>query len=302
MHDRSRVFLAAILFSALLLIGKGMGVSTPAAALPAADPFADEPLAPLRQQVQTKAVALSDSAAEQVDRLLAWIGNMERSVASALKSSAAVKTRALPAGEPGTVQVRDYLNFRTSPNGPVISRLHGGDRVEILGRQGSWYRIRFGNRVGYAFAKYIAKGAAATTAKAGKTPAPVTTGVVAGAAPKGKGTPLNVRATGYYPPPPGGYKTKAEARLEGGAYDCRGQKLRTLQQYNPRDPKAYVSCATDPRVIKTGTYFTIDQFPGVRFLACDVGGSIKGRHVDICCQTKADAYRLPDRVTVRTLT
>ncbi|NLI78698.1 MAG: SH3 domain-containing protein [Candidatus Riflebacteria bacterium] len=301
MHDRSRIFLAANLFAVLLLIGSWPGGTAPAAALPAG-PFADESLTPLRQQVETKAVALSGSAAERVDRLLTWIEKMEGSVRSALKSSAAPKAQALPTGQAGTVQVRDYLNFRTSPNGPVISRLHGGDRVEILGRQGSWYRIRVGNRVGYAFAKYITQGAVTTTAKAGKTPAPVTSGVPAGSTPAGRGAPMNVKATGYYPPPPGGYKTKAEARLEGGAYDCRGQKLRTLQQYNAKDPKAYVSCATDPRVIKTGTYFTIDQFPGVRFLACDVGGGIKGQHVDICCQTKADAYRLPARVTVRTLT
>lgn len=302
MHDRSRVFLAAILFAVLLLIANGLGMTAPTAAHAAVDPFADEPLTPLRQQVQTKAVSLSGSAAERVDRLLAWIGKMEGAVTSALKNSAAPTPQALPTGQAGTVQVRDYLNFRTSPNGPVISRLHGGDRVEILGRQGNWYRIRVGNRVGYAFAKYITRGAVTTTAKAGKTPAPVSTGVAAGPTPQGKGATLNVKATGYYPPPPGGYKTKAEARLEGGAYDCRGQKLRTLQQYNAKDPKAYVSCATDPRVIKTGTFFTIDQFPGVRFLACDVGGAIKGKHVDICCQTKADAYRLPARVTVRTLT
>lgn len=124
---------------------------------------------------------------------------------------------------------------------------------------------------------------------------------VTGNTARGTGAPLSVRATGYYPPPPGGYKTKAEERMEGGALDCLGQRLRPLQNYNRNDPSDYVSCATDPRVIRTGTFFTLDQFPGVRFKACDVGGAIKGNHIDICCATRADTYRLPATVTVRTI-
>jgi 3D (Asp-Asp-Asp) domain-containing protein len=116
---------------------------------------------------------------------------------------------------------------------------------------------------------------------------------------RGTGRTLSgVKATGYYPPPPGGYKTKAEAAMEGGALDCRGNKLRTLQNYKPG---SYVSCATDPRVIKTGTYFTIDEFPGVKFLACDVGGAIKGNHIDICCNNAAETYKLPSKITIRYL-
>lgn len=132
-----------------------------------------------------------------------------------------------------------------------------------------------------------------TTTTAGTTP----TGTTA----QGSGAPLKVKATGYFPPPPGGYASKAEERMEGGALDCRGRKLRTLQQYNAADPTSYVSCATDPRVIRTGTYFTLDEFPGIKFLACDVGGGIKGNHIDICCQTEKDTFKLPGSVTVRAI-
>lgn len=116
---------------------------------------------------------------------------------------------------------------------------------------------------------------------------------------KGTGAPLKVRATGYFPPSSKGYKSKAEAAMEGGGNDCRGNKLRTLQDYNKNDPKDYVSCATDPRVIRTGTFFTLDQFPGVRFYACDVGGGIKGNHIDICCKNEHETFKLPSSVTVR---
>jgi 3D (Asp-Asp-Asp) domain-containing protein len=137
----------------------------------------------------------------------------------------------------------------------------------------------------------------AKTTDAGKSTQPKAESGV----PRGSGSPLKVKATGYFPPPQGGYKSKAQAAMEGGANDCRGKPLRTLQDYNPKDPKSYVSCATDPRVIKTGTYFTLDQFPGVRFLACDVGGGIKGSHIDICCRTEKDTYKLPSSVTVRAI-
>lgn len=137
----------------------------------------------------------------------------------------------------------------------------------------------------------------------GDSPTSVTTseGTGPGKTQPGSGAPLVVQATGYFPPPPGGYKSKREAAMEGGALDCRGKKLRTLQDYNPNDPSDYVSCATDPRVIRTGTYFTLDEFPGVRFLACDVGSAIKGKHIDICCKTEAQTFKLPSSVTVRTI-
>ncbi|MBF0409562.1 MAG: hypothetical protein HQM10_19635 [Candidatus Riflebacteria bacterium] len=115
----------------------------------------------------------------------------------------------------------------------------------------------------------------------------------------GTGAPMKVYATGYFPPPPGGYKSREEAEMEGGAYDCRGNILKTLEEYNPKDPKSYVSAATDPRVIKTGTYFTLDEFPGVRFYACDVGPAIKGAHIDICCRTEKKCYEITANYTLR---
>lgn len=113
--------------------------------------------------------------------------------------------------------------------------------------------------------------------------------------------------TGYFPPPPGGYRNKAEADMEGGkpewwGLDCRGRPLRTLEDYNPDDPNSYVSCAVDKRVIPIGTYFTMDAYPGKRFLACDVGSAIKGKHIDICCQDKDSSYAHTGKNVIRRLT
>jgi len=103
---------------------------------------------------------------------------------------------------------------------------------------------------------------------------------------------LEVRLTGYFP---SGYKSKAQARIEGGKYDRYGNLLRTLQDYKVG---SYVSCATDPRVIKSGTVFSIRELPDITFLACDVGSAIKGRKVDICVKSEKDTHVLPRKVTI----
>lgn len=100
---------------------------------------------------------------------------------------------------------------------------------------------------------------------------------------------FEVKITGYFP---GGYTSKRQARIEGGKFDRYGRPLKTLQNYQHG---SYVSCATDPKIIKSGTIFTIDKFPGIRFLACDVGRGVRGHHIDICVNTEAHAYQLPKK-------
>lgn len=102
---------------------------------------------------------------------------------------------------------------------------------------------------------------------------------------------LDVKITGYFP---GGYKSKHQARVEGGPRDRYGRPLRTLQNYDG----SYVSIATDPRIIKSGTVITLDQFPGVRFLACDVGRSVRGHHIDICVNTEDQTHKLPKKAKI----
>ncbi|MDH3594889.1 MAG: SH3 domain-containing protein [Rhodospirillales bacterium] len=55
----------------------------------------------------------------------------------------------------GTVLADSGLNFRESPGGPRISVLPRGAEVEILGTDGDWYRVRFGERTGFVFSRFI---------------------------------------------------------------------------------------------------------------------------------------------------
>lgn len=186
-------------------------------------------------------------------------------------------------------------NSATTDGGglPSTGTLANGESVQILEQKSGSYKIRKAD----GEESWICKKKIRTIPVSGDGSAQTST--AAGGTSRGTGRVItSVKATGYYPPPPGGYKTKAEAAMEGGAYDCRGNKLRTLQDYKPG---SYVSCATDPRVIKTGTYFTIDEYPGIKFLACDVGGAIKGNHIDICCNNAKETYKVPSKITVRYL-
>ncbi len=246
----------------------------------------------------TIALLLSDFApalAGGIGKLLDALtdGQIERTV-----------TRAASAAEAslGTVTA-SALNLRTGVWGDILGTLGRGESVMITGKRNGWYSVRTADgRTGWVSGRYIRKGGG-TTSGGGSNSSGVSTGngggtsgLPTGSTPPGTGRVLRVRTTGYYPPPPGGYRSKAEERMEGGALDCRGKPLRTLQDYKPG---SYVSCATDPRVIKTGTYFTIDSYPGILFLACDVGGGIKGNHIDICVKDKAASYRVTGSATVR---
>lgn len=102
--------------------------------------------------------------------------------------------------------------------------------------------------------------------------------------------------TGYFPPPSGGYKSEAEARMEGGALDCLGNKLRTLQDYHTG---SYVSIAVDKKVIPLRSVVCIEGFDlggmPIRFVACDVGGAIKGKHIDICVSSEKESFKVTRR-------
>ena len=103
---------------------------------------------------------------------------------------------------------------------------------------------------------------------------------------------IKLRATGYYIE---GIKTKAELKMEGGRKDRYGNLLRPLQNYMFG---SYVSIATDPKIIKSGTVLRIKEFPDIIFVACDVGRAIKGARIDVACLYKQQTYQLPKYVHV----
>lgn len=103
---------------------------------------------------------------------------------------------------------------------------------------------------------------------------------------------IKLRATGYYI---SGKMSKAERKIEGGTKDRYGNPLRPLQDYVFG---SYVSTATDPRIVPSGTIFRIKEYPGIIFVACDVGSAIRGRRIDLCCLTKKQTYGLPKYLTI----
>ena len=102
----------------------------------------------------------------------------------------------------------------------------------------------------------------------------------------------NIKASGFYP-----YQLKPhERKMEGPKIDKFGQPIRTMQcNYK------YVTAAVDPDIIPLKTYFKIKELPGKIFYACDVGGKIKGKKIDIAVWNQKIAHQLPKYVTVQIL-
>ena len=98
---------------------------------------------------------------------------------------------------------------------------------------------------------------------------------------------FDVKVTGYYP---------SDDPIEGGFKDCAGNPLKTLSDYERgSDDNSYVSLAVDKKLIKLGSLINIEGFNDndgvpILFYACDVGGEVKGYHVDICCGDEDETY------------
>jgi uncharacterized protein YraI len=77
----------------------------------------------------------------------------------------------------GTVQVNPSLNIRTSPWGAIVGSFYNGDKVNIVGREGDWYKINLNGSIVYCHSDYIVtSGGSAISTPAPATPAPATSG------------------------------------------------------------------------------------------------------------------------------
>ena len=88
-------------------------------------------------------------------------------------STAAVSETEKSENFTGTVNVDSNLNIRTSPWGDIIGSFSNGDRVEVVGKSGNWYKIKRNGGFAYVYADYINRGgaAAATTDQQNNDPA-----------------------------------------------------------------------------------------------------------------------------------
>ena len=109
---------------------------------------------------------------------------------------------------------------------------------------------------------------------------------------------LDVVITGYYPD---------DSEMEGGYKDYFDNELKTLADYvRGSENNSYVSLAVDPKVIALGSLINIEGFNDnenvpILFYACDKGGLIKGKHVDICCGDESQTYAVDTNGKTRKL-
>ena len=78
---------------------------------------------------------------------------------TAFVHSAYISTAAAPAsGGDGYVNTPGTdLNVRTGPWGSIIGRFNHGASIEILGKQGDWYKVKYNGREAYVHGDYISK-------------------------------------------------------------------------------------------------------------------------------------------------
>ncbi len=55
----------------------------------------------------------------------------------------------------GTVHVYTALNIRTSPWGTIIGKFKDGDQIQIIGREGDWFKITWNGRTAYCHSNYV---------------------------------------------------------------------------------------------------------------------------------------------------
>ncbi len=55
----------------------------------------------------------------------------------------------------GTVRVDTSLNVRSGPWGTIIGSLREGNQLEVIGREGAWYKINYNGKTAYVHANYV---------------------------------------------------------------------------------------------------------------------------------------------------
>lgn len=84
-----------------------------------------------------------------------------------------LSTATTSASKSGIISLHDkssYLNLRSNPGGQVLTTLSNGTKIEILGSDGSWYKINANGIVGYVLSAYINNYEATKTSTENITP------------------------------------------------------------------------------------------------------------------------------------
>lgn len=73
-----------------------------------------------------------------------------------------ISTGTADTGQSGTVITKSSLNVRTGPglDHPVFTQLPNGSKVDVIGKDGDWLKVRLSDRTGYVHCAYVTLGEA----------------------------------------------------------------------------------------------------------------------------------------------
>ena len=126
-----------------------------------AEPEASEPETPAEAESETAAEAVPETAAaeeepagEQEAQEPESEPEAQESEAQELKDEQPKKTD--DDSDMGTL-TGDCVRFRTGPslNDSVTRYLYRGDRVQVLGKEGDWYKVLLDGKTGYVYSAYV---------------------------------------------------------------------------------------------------------------------------------------------------
>lgn len=100
-------------------------------------------------------------------------GKSSGSSARAVEKNADSATAKISSGV-GYVRVPTSLNIRTGPWGKIIGWFHNNDKVNIVGRQGDWYKISHKGKTAYIHSRYVStsKGSSSSSSSSAYTSVP----------------------------------------------------------------------------------------------------------------------------------
>lgn len=69
------------------------------------------------------------------------------------------------------VSASTYLNVRSGPWGKILGKAHRGDKLEVLGKEGAWLKVKYGNKTAFVHSDYMKKSkpSGGSTANPGST-------------------------------------------------------------------------------------------------------------------------------------
>lgn len=94
--------------------------------------------------------------ATQGDWLKVKVGNQTGFVHSSYVNTGTVTANQKVAGSKYVdVDASTYLNVRSGPWGTILGRAHRGDKMEVLGKEGAWYKVKYGDKTAFVHSDYI---------------------------------------------------------------------------------------------------------------------------------------------------